>query len=71
MESGLRSHILQPGISAFATDHKCVARKFTGCDKIPGMPELALPAEVGIDPFTGQSLIIRKLPQGWMVYSVR
>jgi hypothetical protein len=39
-------------------------------DKIPTMAELGLPDEVGIDPFNGKSMIIKKLPQGWLVYSV-
>jgi hypothetical protein len=39
-------------------------------DKIPTMAELGLPDEVGIDPFNGKNMIIKKLPQGWLVYSV-
>jgi hypothetical protein len=39
-------------------------------DKIPTMAELGLPDEVGIDPFNGKPLIIKKLPEGWLVYSV-
>jgi hypothetical protein len=39
-------------------------------DKIPTMAELGLPGEVGIDPFNGKPMIIKKLPQGWLVYSV-
>jgi hypothetical protein len=38
--------------------------------KIPSMAELGLPKEVGIDPFNGRPLTIKKLPAGWMVYSV-
>jgi hypothetical protein len=38
--------------------------------KIPTMAELGLPDEVGIDPFNGKPMIIKKLPQGWLVYSV-
>ena len=39
-------------------------------DKIPTMAELVLPDEVGIDPFNGKTMIIKKLPGGWLVYSV-
>lgn len=34
------------------------------------MAELGLPDEVGVDPFNGKPMIIKKLPQGWLVYSV-
>jgi hypothetical protein len=39
-------------------------------DKIPGVAELGLPKEVGIDPFNGQAMIVKKTPEGWLVYSV-
>ena len=39
-------------------------------DKIPSMTELGLPDEVGIDPYNGKPMIIKKLPEGWLVYSV-
>ncbi len=39
-------------------------------DKIPTMTELGLPDEVGVDPFNGKPMIIKKLPEGWLVYSV-
>jgi hypothetical protein len=39
-------------------------------DKFPTMAELGLPEEVGIDPFNGKPMIIKKLPEGWLVYSV-
>ncbi len=38
--------------------------------KIPTMAELGLPEEAGIDPFNGKPLIIKKPPEGWLVYSV-
>jgi len=37
---------------------------------VPTMAELGLPDEVGIDPFNGKPLIIKKLPEGWLVYTV-
>ena len=39
-------------------------------NNIPTMVELALPDEIGIDPFNGKPMIIKKLPEGWLVYSV-
>jgi hypothetical protein len=39
-------------------------------EKIPTMAELSLPDEVGIDPFNGKAMIIKRLPEGWLVYSV-
>ncbi|MGA2797164.1 MAG: hypothetical protein ABSE63_06290 [Thermoguttaceae bacterium] len=39
-------------------------------DKTPTMAELGLPNEVGIDPFNGKTMIIKKLANGWLVYSV-
>ncbi len=39
-------------------------------DKVPTMAELGLPDEVGVDPFNGKPMIIKKLPKGWLVYSV-
>ncbi len=39
-------------------------------DKIPSMEELGLPKETGVDPFNGQAMIVKKTPEGWLVYSV-
>lgn len=39
-------------------------------NKIPTMAELGLPDETGVDPFNGKPMIIKKLAQGWLVYSV-
>jgi hypothetical protein len=36
----------------------------------PTITELGLPDDVGIDPFNGKPMIIKKLPEGWLVYSV-
>jgi hypothetical protein len=41
-----------------------------GSDHVPTMAELGLPEEVGIDPYNGEAMHIKKLPQGWLVYSV-
>jgi hypothetical protein len=39
-------------------------------NKAPTMAELGLPDDVGIDPYNGEAMHIKKLPQGWLVYSV-
>jgi hypothetical protein len=39
-------------------------------DRMPTMAELGLPRETGVDPFNGKKMIIKKLPDGWTVYSV-
>ncbi len=41
-----------------------------GGDREPKLDELGLPPETTIDPFCGEPLRIKKLPDGWMVYSV-
>ena len=41
-----------------------------GSETIPKLSELGLPAETTVDPFNGQPLIVKKLPNGWLVYSV-
>ena len=38
--------------------------------KVPAITELGLPAATITDPFNGEHLHIKKLPQGWVVYSV-
>jgi hypothetical protein len=41
-----------------------------GSDRIPNLNDLGLPTEATIDPFSGAPLIVKKRPEGWMVYSV-
>ena len=36
----------------------------------PALDGLGLPREATLDPFTGSPLIVKKLPTGWLVYSV-
>ena len=36
----------------------------------PDLAELGLPADVILDPFTGDRLRVKKLPEGWLIYSV-
>ncbi len=36
----------------------------------PKLSDLGLPAEITIDPYNGKPLQMKKLPEGWMVYSV-
>jgi hypothetical protein len=42
----------------------------TGSNKTPNLSELGLPPEAVVDPFTGESLHVKRMPQGWLVYSV-
>jgi hypothetical protein len=39
-------------------------------DRVPKLTDLGLPAAATIDPFNGKPLHVKKLPEGWMVYSV-
>ena len=41
-----------------------------GSDRVPELTELGLPVEATIDPFNGKPLHVKRLPEGWMVYSV-
>ena len=41
-----------------------------GSDEVPKLSELGLPAETTTDPYTGDPLHVKKLPQGWLIYSV-
>jgi hypothetical protein len=36
----------------------------------PKLSDLGLPADATTDPFSGQPLIAKKLPEGWLIYSV-
>jgi hypothetical protein len=38
--------------------------------QIPKLSELGLPAETTKDPFNGEPLHVKRLPRGWLVYSV-
>ena len=37
---------------------------------VPELADLALPAEAISDPYTGEPLRMKRLPEGWLVYSV-
>jgi hypothetical protein len=39
-------------------------------DRIPDLASLGLPPDATIDPFSDKPLHVKKLPEGWMVYSV-
>jgi hypothetical protein len=41
-----------------------------GSDRVPKLTDLGLPGEATIDPFNGELLHVKKLPEGWLVYSV-
>jgi hypothetical protein len=38
--------------------------------EVTGFVDLKLPEEETIDPFTGKPLVMKKLPDGWVIYSV-
>ena len=38
--------------------------------EVTGLADLQLPEEVTTDPFTGNPLVMKQLPDGWVVYSV-
>jgi len=46
------------------------ARVPPGSDAVPKLSDLGLPAEATTDPFSGKPLVVKKLPDGWLVYSV-
>ena len=41
-----------------------------GSNEVRKLTELGLPTEAVTDPYTGDPLHVKKLPQGWLVYSV-
>ena len=45
-------------------------RVVPGSDSVPKLTELGLPDSATLDPFSGEPLHVKKLPEGWMVYSV-
>lgn len=42
----------------------------SGSDRVPKLTDLGLPSEATIDPYNSEPLHVKKLPEGWMVYSV-
>jgi hypothetical protein len=46
------------------------ARPEQGAAETPKLSDLGLPADATTDPFTGKPLHLKKLPAGWLVYSV-
>ncbi len=46
------------------------ARVPPGSNEVPKLSELGLPADATTDPFTDKPLVVKKLPDGWLVYSV-
>ena len=46
------------------------ARPTAPGDALPKLAELGLPPEATVDPYTGEALRVKRLPQGWLVYSV-
>lgn len=46
------------------------ARLPPGSNQVPKLTELGLPPEATTDPFNGEPLKIKRLPDGWLIYSV-
>jgi len=46
------------------------ARVPPGSKDVPRLTELGLPPEATTDPFNGEPLRIKRLPEGWLIYSV-
>ena len=46
------------------------SREQAGDAAEPALADLGLPADVTTDPFNDEPLHIRKLPTGWLIYSV-
>lgn len=44
--------------------------KFSPETSVPKLDELGLPASELLDPFNGEPLRLKKLPEGWLIYSV-
>jgi len=38
--------------------------------QVPDLSQLGLPTEATIDPYTGEPLLVKRLPEGWLIYSV-
>jgi hypothetical protein len=41
-----------------------------GSERVPKLTDLGLPTEATIDPYNSEPLHVKKLPEGWTVYSV-
>ncbi len=41
-----------------------------GKDRVPLLADLGLPQESTIDPYSSEPLHIKKVPEGWLVYSI-
>jgi hypothetical protein len=46
------------------------ARTEGGSDRTPPLADLDLTHETTIDPYNGQPLHVKRLPEGWLVYSL-
>ncbi len=59
-----------PRFAACGCSTPCKLRVPAGSDETPKLTDLGLPAETITDPFSGEPLHVKRLPQGWLVYSV-
>lgn len=41
-----------------------------GSNEVPRLTELGLPSEATTDPYTGSMMRVKRVPQGWLVYSL-
>jgi hypothetical protein len=57
-------------IRCFRVLNAIQAHELDGGDAVPKLEELGLPPETTLDPFNGEPLHVKKLPEGWLVYSV-
>jgi len=46
------------------------ARFAPGSDRVPQLADLGLPQESTIDPYSGEPLHIKNVPEGWLVYAI-
>jgi hypothetical protein len=60
----------QAGLRALAVLSAILVREQAGKTDEPKLSNLGLPAEVTTDPFNGKPLIVKKTPEGWLIYSV-
>lgn len=75
IEPGLRAYLQtvprrQASLRALRILNALTARTVAANDAAPGLDSLGLPAGETTDPFNGAPLHLRKLPEGWLIYSV-
>jgi hypothetical protein len=61
---------VQAQLRALRVLNALLQREQAGGTGEPALTDLGLPADVVTDPFNGEPLHIKKLPAGWLIYSV-